>query len=133
MYKDKVTLNDLETAIKTMQNAYIDGCYYFTLDHLDNGKAIALVIGYESDYEYGDCKYQSRLGDVTFTLCGKIAFNCDDLQCDYDFDWHMPWNKDGDVYDTDTAIDGTQDQLNWWLEEAERIISGLNNGELKAE
>lgn len=133
MYKDKVTLNDLKTAVKTMQNAYIDGCYYFTLDHLPNGKAIALVLGYENGYDKGDGLVQVVLGDNVFTLCGKIAFNCDDLQCDYEFDWHMPWAEGGDVYDTDTAYDGTQAQLDWWLEQAEQIVNGINNKELKTE
>ena len=133
MFKDKVKLADLKTAIKTMQNSYIDGCYYFTLDRLPNGKRLALVIGYASDYELGDGKYQSTLGDSVFTMVGKIAFNCDDLQCDYEFDWHMPWTKDGDVVDTDMAIDGTQSQLDWWLEMAEEIVNGINNKELKTE
>lgn len=34
-------------------------------------------------------------------LC-KIAYNCDDLQCDYDIDWLMPsYKDDGDVWDTE--------------------------------
>jgi hypothetical protein len=37
-------------------------------------------------------------------LC-KIAYNCDDLQCDYDIDWYMPRHKDdGDVWDTETSL-----------------------------
>lgn len=34
---------------------------------------------------------------------GKIAYNCDDLQCDYDIDWLMP-QKHGEVYDTDHIL-----------------------------
>lgn len=36
-----------------------------------------------------------------FTLFGKVAYNCDDLQCDYDWDWYMPYTDDGDVYDSE--------------------------------
>ena len=30
-------------------------------------------------------------------LMAKIAYNTDDLQCDYDIDWYEPTNKDGDL------------------------------------
>lgn len=35
----------------------------------------------------------------------KIALNCDDLQCDYDIDWNMPYDEKGEVYDTEMQID----------------------------
>lgn len=59
---------------------YIDGCAYKYLD--DN---LAIVFGMNSD-------------DL---LAVKIAYNCDDLQCDYDIDWLMPIDSDGDVIDTE--------------------------------
>lgn len=35
----------------------------------------------------------------------KIAYNCDDLQCDYDWDWWMPHHKDdNEVWDTELEL-----------------------------
>lgn len=59
---------------------YIEGCAY---KYLDNN--LAIVFGMNSD-------------DL---LCVKIAYNCDDLQCDYDIDWLMPVDSEGDVIDTE--------------------------------
>lgn len=59
---------------------YIDGCAY---KYLDNN--LAIVFGMNSD-------------DL---LAVKIAYNCDDLQYDYDIDWLMPVNSEGDVIDTE--------------------------------
>lgn len=59
---------------------YIDGCAY---KYLDNN--LAIVFGMNSD-------------DL---LAVKISYNCDDLQCDYDIDWLMPVNSEGDVIDTE--------------------------------
>ena len=40
---------------------------------------------------YLDEKYALVFADggKELGLCGKIAYNCDDLQCDYDWDWTM--------------------------------------------
>ena len=38
----------------------------------------------------------------------KIAFNCDDMRCDYGFDWEMPRLSDGSVWDTDVELDERQ-------------------------
>jgi hypothetical protein len=38
----------------------------------------------------------------------KIAFNCDDMRCDYGFDWEMPRLSDGSVWDTDVELDECQ-------------------------
>ena len=43
-------------------------------------------------------------------IVGKIAVNCDDLQCDYDIDWYVPINdRTGDVWDTESAIYNDED------------------------
>lgn len=34
----------------------------------------------------------------------KIAYNCDDFQCDYDYDWYMPTYADGNVEYTELTI-----------------------------
>lgn len=53
-----------------------DGCYYGEL-----GRGLYLVFAY--DYNNKD-------------LDAKIAYNSDDLQSDYEFDWYEPQNTEGD-------------------------------------
>lgn len=41
-------------------------------------------------YLYLDSRYALVFADCgDLGLCGKIAYNCGDLQCDYDWDWTM--------------------------------------------
>lgn len=35
----------------------------------------------------------------------KIAYNCDDLQCDYDLDWYMPVYTNGEVAFVETTLE----------------------------
>ena len=54
------------------------------------------------NYDAEDLK-ELALTDNGNPIVGKIAVNCDDLQCDYDMDWNMPYNSEtGDVWDTET-------------------------------
>jgi hypothetical protein len=126
----KITLKKFEQGISDMRNAYVDGVVYFPLDKTEDGKTIALVLGYEEGYDKGET-YQAIMGDVVLTLCGKIAVNVDDLQCDYDFDWYMPWGDGGDIYDTNTALtDDHKGDLNYFMGEAENIIKLMKEGVL---
>lgn len=61
----------------------------------------------------------------------KIAINIDDLQCDFDYDWAMPLMKDGDVYDSEHAIDDKS--FDYLTDEAEFVMAELKNGTLKIE
>ena len=107
-----------------------DGVAYFKLGKTSKGQTIALVIGWEVGYEWGE-RYQIKdFSGTIYTLVGKIAVNTDDLQCDYDWDWMMPWNKDNDIYDTNVAIDDTVTQLEWFQDEAEIIEKMLKDGVL---
>ena len=106
------------------------GTYYFELGKTDDGKTIALVLGYELGYNDGE-DYQVKVGNNTYTLCAKVAINIDDLQCDYNFDWYMPSNKDGDIYDTSMALSKNHaEDLTWFLSEAEEMIKLMNKGVL---
>ena len=120
---NNVSIKQFKNAIDTMLNGYIDGVSYIPLSKTDDGKTIALVLGYELGYNDGE-DYQVKYGDdLIFTLCGKIAINIDDLQCDYNFDWYMPSNKDGDIYDTSMALSKNHaEDLAWFLGEAEEVI-----------
>ena len=127
---NNVSIKEFKNAIDTMLNGYIDGVSYIPLSKTDDGKTIALVLGYELGYNDGE-DYQVKVGTETYTLCGKIAINIDDLQCDYDFDWYMPSNKDGDIYDTSMALSKNHaEDLTWFLGEAEEMINLMNKGVL---
>lgn len=127
---NSITLKDFEKGINDMRNAYIDGVVYFPLSKTNDGKTIALVLGWQDGYNDGEA-YQTKMGDITLTLCGKIAINIDDLQCDYDFDWYMPSNKDGDIYDTNMALsENHAEDLAWFLGEAEEVIKLMDKGVL---
>lgn len=125
-----ISIKDFEKGIDDMRNAYIDGVVYFPIDKTDDGKTIALVLGWQEGYNKGET-YQTTMGDTTLTLCGKIAVNIDDLQCDYDFDWYMPWGENGDVYDTNMALsENHAEDLAWFLGEAEEVIKLMNENVL---
>ena len=127
---NNVSIKQFKNAIDTMLNGYIDGVSYVPLSKTDDGKTIALVLGYELGYNDGE-DYQVKVGTETYTLCGKIAINVDDLQCDYDFDWYMPSNKDGDIYDTSMALSKNHaEDLTWFLSQAEEVINLMNKGVL---
>lgn len=113
-----------------------DGCSWLEMGTTKDGTAICLVVGWEDGYDKEDGLFQKQEGDTLYTLCMKLAYNCDDLQCDYDADWYMPYGEDGDIVDTSTAITTTgawRDEFDWWEQEASDLIKLINNGELKAE
>lgn len=128
---NNVSIKEFKNAIDTMLNGYIDGVSYIPLSKTDDGKTIAIVIGWQDGYDDGE-KWQVKYGDnLIFTLCAKVAINIDDLQCDYNFDWYMPSNKSGDIYDTDTALSGDYKRdLAWLLSEAKEMINLMNKGVL---
>lgn len=55
-------------------------------------------------------------------LYGKIARNTSALQCDYDIDWEMPYDDEGQVIDTELMVDekNMDENIEWWLKEAEQ-------------
>lgn len=57
---------------KVLETKYFEGCWYNELGH-----NLFLVFSKNENNDL-DC---------------KVAYNSDDLQCDYDFDWFIPTNK----------------------------------------
>ena len=104
----------LELFIKNAIDAFNDGyngCYYYNLGKGSNGKEFAIVIGWSEGFdEEDDC--EGCISDGEYRVCMKLAYNCDDLQCDYDIDWEMPGGEDGgDVDDTNTEITTDVDEV----------------------
>lgn len=106
-----------------------DGCAFQKMGRTDDGRELYLVFGWSDAYERGE-PFQQHKNDKCWTLVAKLAFNTDDLQCDYDFDWTMPWSDDGTVYDTDCAVAGDSD-FGYYTKEAAKIIDMMNRGTLR--
>lgn len=126
MTKVKITKKLFKDAIKARKD-FIDGVTYIPVRHLKDGRDLCLVFGYEQGYARGDADYQVD----DYTLCAKLAVNIDDLQCDYDIDWYMPWDKDGNIYDTDMSVTKDCSSADWYNEAADIIANKLDNGELE--
>lgn len=79
-----------------------DGCYHYLIGE-DKYDYFALVFAYDDEE----------------ILHGKVAYQSKNsmLQCDYDFDWIMPYNEQtADVYDTDIEITCKED-IDWLYEQ----------------
>ena len=123
-----ITKNFFKDAIDTlMAQDDTNGVYYAPVSHLDDGRDLCIVVGWVAGYGDGNEDYQ-RDG---YTLCAKLAINIDDLQCDYDVDWYMPWDDEGNVYDTDMALSKDFDDADWYNQQAEIITKALNAGQLE--
>lgn len=125
-----ITTKDFQSAINTL-SANPDGVVYQTVDTLDDGRDLCLVFGYSDGYDEGDAPHQIKQGKTIYTLCAKLAVNIDDLQCDFEVDWFMPWNQMGDVVDTCEAVTGDKVQLYYYNAIAKEIVENLNKGILE--
>lgn len=123
----KLVAEDLKKMVREVEQT--EGVGWVEMGDLPDGRKLCFVVGWGEGYEKGDGEIQKEVCDRIFTVCGKLAVNVSDLQCDYDMDWYMPSNKNGDVYDTDEAYD--EENLSWWESEAEKIIELFKNGELQ--
>jgi len=72
----------LKTAYKSCSTGFT-GCWHHKLD--DKLYVVAA---------------QGEEGEVV----AKIAYNCDDLQCDYDLDWYEPTYTDGECAFTELSL-----------------------------
>ena len=95
-----------------------DGTSYYKLGESDcETGEMYLVMGWNDGFEVDNTENPNA--DGTYRICIKLAYNCDDLQSDYNFDWEMPHNNEtGDVDDTDMEYNGVEDAeclLNYWI------------------
>ena len=128
MTKEEKFIKAVCTALQNECTSWVD------MGVADDGSTICVVAGWELGFDKEDDLYQLKDGDKYWTLCMKIAYNTDDLQCDYDFDWEMPFNSNGDVYDTNSAVDANDTWMfnfKWWEQEANKVIGKINSGELR--
>ena len=128
-----MTLDEFKNGIDWLMSNH-DGCVNVKVGKTPEGKDVAIVLGFVDGYDKDADEYQIMLNEKLLTMCGKIAVNINDLQFDYDFDWYMPWSKDGDIYDAETSIGKSIERTyNYLLDEAKYVLSELENGNLTVE
>ena len=127
-----MTLEEFKKSIDWLM-ANPDGCVNFKVGETPEGRDVAIVLGFAGGYDEDANEHQIKVGEELLTMCGKVAVNIDDLQCDYDFDWYMPWSEDGDVYDTETTIGELEWSYNWLFGEAEYVLAELKDKVLTVE
>ena len=94
----------ISKAIKELRSSHDCETYYWYLGQDDNNNDWAIVLGWQDGYEEDkndDCT------NGTWRICIKLAFQPSNsmLQCDYNIDWLMPYNKKtGEVYETEYSI-----------------------------
>ena len=93
--------------VKFIKETYADltnkgeGTWYHKLGN--NLYYVMAAAGDPNNYDAGDVELFATSKDG-YIIMGKIAVNIDDLQSDYDFDWFMPYEEDGDVWDTESEF-----------------------------
>lgn len=116
--------------LKEMRSSHDNGTYHWYLGQDKDNNDWAIVLGWQDGYEENkndDCTVD------TWRICIKLAFQPSNsmLQCDYDIDWLMPYNKKtGDVYDTEYPIYPNSDialYVHYLLRDAKnfKIIEGV--------
>ena len=108
----QITKQDWET-LAEIAKGNPDGTAYMSVAKMADDRELFLVMGYNEENK----------------LSSKLAFNTDDLQCDYAWDWEMPTNNNGEVWDTETAVDATN--IGWYNDQTAKITRAYNQGELK--
>lgn len=101
-----------------------DGCSHIRVAETKQGD-LCLVFGWGVIEEYNEGIYHVEKQGVLM----KLAVNVDDLQCDFDYDWEMPFDEKGNVWDTMTTAEETT--LDWIEKEAVEIVKALNEGKVK--
>lgn len=66
----------------------------------------------EDSFKYPEGTFYTPIDDYLYVVTTqddnnerlvKIAYNCDDLQCDYDYDWYFPQANEDDCYIYETS------------------------------
>lgn len=117
-----VDINKLSNFIKNAVNGLTkndESTWYFHL--VDNLYYVIGVVNPEN-YDKEDLKILALSKDG-WVICGKIAVNIDDMQSDYELDWYMPYEKDGEVWDTERDFYKNDD----YTKVAQDIIRDLHN------
>lgn len=114
----KLTGKEIKEAVEWLMTEK-QGCWSKCMLIDDDDNHWCVVIGWGEGFDEKDnLKYQ----DGQWAICSKIAKNDSSLQCDYQFDFTMPYDeKSGDVCDTDNYI-GEPDSMAGWNRVAKDLL-----------
>lgn len=118
---------DIQKTVKEMtENIDLSRTMWLPL-YQDGNKTWALVFGWMGDFNPEEADGVYQLDDSR--LCGKIAYN-DTYMKDYDIDWVMPLDNEGEVIDTETSLaediltkDGCLKYIQYWQNDLDYILS----------
>lgn len=93
-----------------------EGCWHRVLLVDNEYNKWCLVVGFGSGFDESPDFGNHR-------ICTKIALNSSDLQCDYEYDFTMPYDHvSGIVWDTDSEVPlGIESSAEEWDELAEQL------------
>ena len=123
---EKIDLNFLVSSLKWL-NEQKCGCCYKQVATTDGGTGLFIVLGWSDGYE--NAPEGTENADGTWRINSKIAYQHSDnaMQCDFGIDWCMPYNpKTGDVDDTSTEVEATEDEVKRLNDEAWRVWEDWN-------
>lgn len=108
------------------------GVLYYKVGKTPDDRDIAVVIGWQDAFRVDeeDNNYY-RNGD--YILSCKVAYNNDNLQYDYIWDWYMPTFKDSeDVSDTEIFLtkESLKEDYIHICQSVEEVLNGFKEGEL---
>ncbi len=105
-YTPREIVDKLPLAIAIMLNAKDEGgcTYWYLQGDIDPENNWAIVIGWQDGYEPDPA---NPFKDGEYQLCIKLAYQSrlSIMQCDFDVDWLMPMDENGEVDDTCEALD----------------------------
>ena len=112
----EVIINAFINAVAEMEINHYDGTYHWHLATDDNNNDWAIVMAY-MDYDDDDNEH----------LYAKIAYQPNNslMQCDYDIDWLMPYDKKtGDICDTELPVNSSsaKEDIEWLLEQFDKYF-----------
>ena len=97
-------INEFTNAVEDMKSTKIGGTYHWLLGKDEKANDWAIVLGWADGFE---AEENDDCTNGTWRLCVKLAYQPWNslMQCDYDWDWFMPYDEEsGDVDDTEIAI-----------------------------
>ena len=117
----KIDLDFLTSSIKLLNDKKC-GCCFQKVAETDGGTGLFIVLGWQDGYDKAEPNTPNA--DGTYRICAKIAYQHSNnaMQCDFDIDWYMPYNKQtGDVDDTCTEVSATKHDVKWLNDTAWRV------------
>ena len=97
----KITVEEITNAVVFLLKEK-QGCFFKQLRTDKYGREWGIVIGWGGGF---DEQKNTPFSDGEYRICSKIAYNVGITQCDYEYDFEMPWDKEtGEVYSTDTEL-----------------------------